>query len=123
MSEKNRNIQRINTIFALKEWSDRDPNVAWFQIGGIHYDPMPKIQVTHATQQRIYAAANFYLSRQEHSDYDRAWNDLLDFTKLGRKLYEYNPVFATERLKFSRTLVYAQVSEELENLKFPGEKP
>lgn len=90
--------KRINTCIVMKEWpSDRDPHFADYQIGGFHYKPLgkrsgrvdPKIQVTHYTQQRTYAALRFYMSPER--GYDEAWNIVLDGARLAEELKRYDP--------------------------------
>lgn len=125
MSEHRKN-QRINSVFAAKEWSDRDPNFAWYQLGGLHFAPLTgkahqaKVQVTHATQQRFYAAVNYFLDAE--TGFDEAVSLLLDAAKVGLLLKRNNPAFYADRLKNSKLLAQAATAEELVLASFPGSK-
>lgn len=131
-ADKHEAGQRLNAVFALKEFSYRNSETADFQIGGIHFDPpgatktQPKIQVTHATQQRIYAATAHAMDLLERAEkpasYDDAWDYLVDMAKLGMMAMKYNPRFCAERLNNAKTITQAETAEDMALRVFPGAK-
>jgi hypothetical protein len=90
----NQKVKRLNTLIALAEWSDRSPDMEWYQLGGMHFKPLPgekhraKIQVDHATQARFYAAISKFLDAER--GYSEALQELLDLAWVGQQLRRRN---------------------------------
>lgn len=96
----NQKVKRLNTLIALKEWSDRDPDTEWHELGGLHFKPLtagrhqPKVQVDHATQQRLYAAVSKFLDAER--GYSEALTEILDLAWVGQQLRRRRPDIYTE---------------------------
>lgn len=87
--------KRLDTLFAVKEWSDRDPDVEWYQLGGLHFKPLTgeahqaKVQVDHAVQQRWYSAVRALLDAER--GYTEAVATILDLAWVGEWLKRHEP--------------------------------
>jgi hypothetical protein len=96
----NQMIKRVHTLYAIYEWSERDPDLEVYEIGGLHYSPLgkkrgerdPRILVDHYAQQRFYAAIKHLVNAAR--GYSEAIHSLLDLANIGVLLSkEYPEVF------------------------------
>jgi hypothetical protein len=90
----NQMIKRTHTLFAVYEWSDRDPDVEVYALGGLHYRPVgaekpSTIAADHYAQQRFYAALQRLIGSER--GYSEAVHMILDLANIGHRLQSGHP--------------------------------